>query len=240
MYDNVFTIKLDGKRTVVNKIIKEMDDEPLIHEQLWEESLRVRGLSQMIPRPYGLEPRLSGRINMYMERIYGSDLIDVIEDMEKTDVLSTLIAVHSFLAHMKRRIGFEHADLSIRNIVLRGYGGDEIYSIPIITRNEVKYIEMSFCPVIIDYGNSVTNRYCTTWSHGSPLSTDLIDVWVLYNGVRNRKGVLLQSLDDDLTAVFGDEWYRRFIFPIPMPLICEQLTHEAILERYLTESGVLR
>lgn len=133
---------------------------------------------------------LGGGTTSYMLQEYEDGVtLDsaILTGIDQTDMLLTLMVIHSFLHTAWLRYGFVHCDLHPNNIILKGYDKGQLYTVPYlnVVTGESEYVLLPFVPVIIDYGLSVTRQHTALHPlSSSPYQKQAADLFRLYYSIR--------------------------------------------------------
>lgn len=204
--------------------------EGVIHRQLCSLLYGDVYLAQLVPSMYGIGDDL-----IYLELIPGQSLHQVLSKnwraIDCRTMTLMLIILHSLLDYLNKSIGFVHGDLHWKNIMLRGYGSDKTYQVPILsTDGSYSLIDLPFVPVLIDFGLSRSTRYNFSYSSGC-FSTPLVDVWRLYGTFSVYGCTLFRDVYTILESLFGRGWAgRQSGYLPPIPVDCLRLSHSRVIE----------
>lgn len=171
---------------------------------------------------------------LYMEYIEGRTLSRAIRGGLNGDLLNkTLGVVHALLDWLWSSVGFVHCDLHADNIMLRGYKSGKTYEVPLVdsSGSVTKTYTLPFYPMLIDFGNSVTEQHSSWEIAASPIATPCLDVLRLYCALSYD----LSSLVDSIKKKIDKKLYKsdpRTFFP-PLELSIEGLSHRELAELYL-------
>lgn len=222
-----------GEELLVRKTIPQTTMEALVHKELCD-TLEGTPLSGFVPRFRGM--RLSGEeYELYMEHVEGPTLHEVMSVISLRDFDRLVSALHGFLA-LLGQIGFLHGDLHTRNIILRDYGKGKRYEVPIAVGSLLLSEELSFFPVLVDFGHSVTHRHHMSSLYHGPYLNEMVDVIRFYTCLGKSQGD--GSLPSEkVVALIGRVFdTENMVAWVPIPLLCDQLTHTALQRHYV---GVL-
>lgn len=236
-------MEVQGSPCVVKKTVVS-PSEILIHEQLHSLTQNNEMWHQLIPTPYAARKVNDEHYEAYMEYVKGPTLAEAISNdlLDGETFMNALLVIHSFLAYVKRQLGFIHGDLTLNNIVLRGLGSNRHHNVPITTSpsqaEEGILVTLPFCPVIIDFGVSCTHAYSCMTDYLSPYSNEIVDLVRLYENVfvKGAEDGIISETHRHLSIVLGGNWHTSNYYPAPMPLFCDALTHESIIRRYLSHA----
>lgn len=240
--DRLVELMRVGETYCVVKKLVTCPSEILIHEQLYAAIRHDPYLVQLIPTPYSARRVADEHYQSYMEYIKGPTLAEALHDgtVDGESFMNALLVIHSFLGDMKKRLGFLHGDLTLNNIVLRGLGSGHQHNLPIkISEGKAILVTLPFCPVVLDFGVSSTHAYSTVTDYLGPYLNEIADIVRLYENLTlqsNEEDGLITTTHKYLSLFLGEDWYNSRYYPVPMPLLCDQLTHDAIRTRYLSHA----
>ena len=231
-------VSLEGGSRAVRKITTTIE-EPIIHQEVLQHLGDDKAALQLIPSFLGLsETNKKGEHTYYMELVEGVVLGDTLDWLTDSELSLTLAVVHGLLDRLNAHLGFVHGDVSVDNIVLRGWSRDRSrsYEVPIFDGETKITVTLPFCPVLIDFGISSTRRYCWAWKFASPYRGTLMDVRDMYiNLTPIFEGSVVERIQEKLGRVFGSRWRQGPRLAIPIPLTIEGLTHSSLLRLHLEE-----
>jgi serine/threonine protein kinase len=206
-------------------------EELFIHKELSDFVQQDSRLSILIPTFYS--SKYGDKIHIFSEYIPGATFTDAKLEMSDGEISLTLRVLHGFLSYLRRHLGFVHGDLTTNNIILRGWKSDRNYEVPLIVDGEVTMIEMSFVPVIFDFGLSTTTKYSRLCFFRGPLASSFNDCVLLYSSLSDLAQIShIQRVTERIRTILGPDWVGELgegLYLPPLPLICNQLTHDYLL-----------
>lgn len=231
-------LTIQGHACVVKKTVED-PVEILVHQELVTSTAHDRHMKQLLPSLYSAR-RKGEKYEVYMERVDGPTLNEAFQKelIDGDELMTTLLVLHSFLAYTRKTNGFTHGDLTLNNVVLRGLGRGKVHRVPIMTGpGKAMLVSLSFCPVVIDFGLSMTRKFSFMHDYLTPFSGDLLDIARLYQHISIRvdgkEDGFVSVTHEHLNVRLGEGWGVCLFYPVPLPLLCKELTHEAIITRYL-------
>ena len=230
-----------GESTLIRKSITVCEEEVLIHNQLCHFLSNQPLLAQLIPRfimaERGVPPY---SLTYYMEDVKGRTLREaIIDKIDPDEVIILLSVLHGFLDLLHRTLSFLHGDLNLDNIVLRENDEGVMYGLPLFLEDgEMIVIESRFCPVLIDFGHSSTQKHCYASHTCYPYRSTLRDVYMLYKPYAMYFSILdeesaIGHACKELARIFGEEWWKGPDYILPLPIRCEALSHRVLLDLHL-------
>jgi serine/threonine protein kinase len=231
-------VSLEGGARAARKTSTTIE-EALIHREVLDYLEDDEMALQLVPAFLGIEQsRKEGQYIYYMELVEGVVLGDTLDWLTDVELSLTLAVVHGLLDRLNAHLGFVHGDVSVDNIILRGWSRDrsKSYEVPIFDGETKITITLPFCPVLIDFGISSTRRYCWAWKFASPYRGTLMDVRDMYiNLTPIFEGSVVERIQEKLGRVFGSKWRQGPRLAIPIPLTIEGLSHSSLLRLHLEE-----
>lgn len=228
-------VSLEGSRRAVKKWTS-LVEEPLVHHEVLEYLREDKETLQLIPEFLGVDEKATN--TYYMELVEGVVLGDTLDWLTDRELSLTLAVIHGLLDRLNAHLGFVHGDVSVDNIILRGWSRDrsKSYEVPIFDGETKMMVTLPFCPVLIDFGVSSTTKHCHVWKFSSPYRTTLMDTRDMYmNLVPVFEGGVVERIQEKLGKVFGSRWRTGPRLAIPIPLTIESLSHASLLRLHLEE-----
>lgn len=230
---SVALLSLEGRPCAIQKTMEhEYIEEVLIHKELCDFiEEKDKRLSILLPTFYGVI--YDEELRLLSEYVPGSSFTSAILTMRDEDIRMALRVLHGFLSYLKRNLGFVHGDLSTNNIMLRGWGCNHRYQVPLIEGDEWTMVELSFAPVIFDFGLSATRSISHLSLFYGPQMTTFNDCALLYASLSTFTHIAgVKDALGRLGMILGPSWVthlREALYLPPLPLLCDQLTHDYLL-----------